>query len=329
MTITISTSGSFQEFPRVRFYTIRLVNFVAPLLVTGNGVRYHYSAIGGRDTWSYDGIEFTTIIETGLFQTSDNLTIQIQNEAFDDKYMSGLKGAVKHSNLAKRNFDAAWNTPGSQTVGGGNISISASTGDLLSYLSGTNYNQYKSVLYNYRNVFNYAIKEVNDMRPIPPVPFGLLQMWSGTRNDNCLCGTTDCINSQSGYKSLRIEGYCVKENTPDAIKLNDFWNADIADNYATTTSATPSGYSPASFGNGYVLKSFAPGTVPLKLYWNDARKDMLTVASQEGINYAIQYNYTLLNNNLGYVYTNPPPSEDAPTYSSWAYSMELLLNALN
>jgi len=175
---------------------------------------------------------------------------------------------------------------------------------------------------------------VQNLKPKPPPPpFSLAQLWNEDREDNCLCATQECLFANSDYQQLRIEGYQPKESSPNTIPLNDFWNDAINDNYATTQISTPMGYSPASFGDGIVYRTQQPNTVPLQLYWSEERKDMLTVASTEGIQYANDYYYKLLNSSLGYVLSKSPVELDLKaselTYIRWAYSLELLYNALN
>jgi len=154
-----------------------------------------------------------------------------------------------------------------------------------------------------------------------------VQLWDADRQDNCLCATPDCLAANNQYTQLRIEGYQPAPGSPNTIALNDFWNPTINDNYATTQTALPTGYSAATFGDGMVFKTQQAFTVPLQLYWSDKRQDMLTVASTEGIQYAKTNGYKELNATLGYVFSHP--QEIGETYIRWSYSMELLNNALN
>jgi len=323
MTIKISSDGGYPEFPKNRHYVIRLVNYLPPNSATANNMPITYSRSGGPNTWRYNGIELTTIIETAPFSTSSLVTIVINTDHVDDSLLSGMKGAIIHSNLAKQNLDVTWDTPGSNSVNGGNLSLAASTGEYLSYLSGADRKTFMDVLSNYKNLFQLAVKEIQSLKPTG----ALYQYWNEDRTDNILCGTQSCIDIQQGYRLLRIEGYQPDANTPGAIPFIDYWNPDYLDNYGTTDPKTPSGYYPAVFTNGYVFSKYQPNTVPLKLYWSEGRRDMLTVASAEGIAYAQSNNYSLVNSTVGYVYSTPRLYD--VKYQRWAYSIELLLNALN
>jgi hypothetical protein len=88
--------------------------------------------------------------------------------------------------------------------------------------------------------------------------------------------------------------------------------------------------------------SSSGATVPLKLYYNAARNDHMTVASFESIQYCEQNGYTLLNAALGYVYASQPSRSSSSSRRSGsrggskgasaqrlAYSSELLKNAFN
>jgi len=206
----------------------------------------------------------------------------------------------------------------------------ASTGFELSYLAGTDINAFYQVLNSIPELFVNATKEIMAIKPQPPPPAGsLAQFWDSDRQDNVLCGSNDCLNANSYYQFLRIEGYQPPQGSPDTVPLNDFWDADILDNYATSQTSTPNGYSPAAFSDGIIYSKSKPGTVPLSVWWNADRPDMLTVASPEGLAYAKQYGYTLVNQTIGYVLTSPPTQLGGLPISRWAYSMELLNSALN
>jgi len=211
-----------------------------------------------------------------------------------------------------------------------NLTITASTGECLTYLA-NNKNEFNKVLNGAKNSFNEAVKDIKAIEPVNPREGVLYQFWSDARKDNVLCGTIACINSQGGYKFMRIEGYQPDSTFDrDLAPLYDYWNSEITDNDATTDRVIPKGYVNASFSNGYVFKRYYPETVPLRLYWNEERKDMLTVASEEGIEYAINNDYELINGQIGFVYTSPPDNHlKSIKYNRWLYSMELLLNALN
>lgn len=319
--ITLSSSGSYPSFPTSRKYRILLVNHLPVIRGDVNGISVSYSRFGGDNTWHYRGPELTTVIETSKLSTSSQIVITVVTNPVDEKAMSSLKGLITKSILSKQNLDQARVAPGDSSTNGGNLSITATSGEELEYLAGVDLNAFYSVLANVPLIFQLGYAEVKNLEP--PIPGALLQLWDSDRGDNCLCGSDPCINANNYYQMLRIEGYQPKAGTPGTIPLNDFWNPTATDNYATTGTSAPSGYEPAAFGDGLVFASQQPGTVPLKLYYNG--HDMLTVASPQGIDYANQNKYKLLNSTLGYVYSNPP-QVDVINQKRWAYSMGLLNN---
>jgi hypothetical protein len=236
--------------------------------------------------------------------------------------------------LAKRNFDLTWSTPGSTVIEPAYLENATSTAATLSYLAGTDPDTFTAILNGFRQLFLTAVNEVQNLRPTPPSPpLALVQLWNEGRMDNFLCASSECFLGNKDYRKLRIEGYQPKAGSPDTVPLHYFWNAAISDIYATTKIDTPQGYSPAGLGDGIVYKTQQPNSVPLQLYWSAKRRDMLTVASAAGIQYANQNGYKLLNSTLGYVLSKSPEEQDFKnyyvTYTRWAYSMELLYNAFN
>jgi hypothetical protein len=130
---------------------------------------------------------------------------------------------------------------------------------------------------------------------------------------------------------MRIEGYIPEAGTAGAVPLNDFWNSEMDDNLATSSTSMPAGYSKAIFQDGVVFGSQQTGTVPLAIYWSEARKDFLTVASADGVAYAEANGYVLKNATSGYVYQNSPLKSNrkalvtAPTFSQWSRAFDLLI----
>uniref|UniRef100_A0A6B2KX16 DUF5110 domain-containing protein n=1 Tax=Arcella intermedia TaxID=1963864 RepID=A0A6B2KX16_9EUKA len=322
--------GTFPERPSTRKYFIEVSNGYPVTSATIGSTPVVFSKSGGPNTWSYDGPRLTTIIETDYLDTSKEIQILIATQPIDDQFMSGLKGALSKGTKSKRNLDESWSSPGSSAVEPAYLSQLSSAGLSLTYLA-NDWENFNNVLKSIPQLYLNAVKEVESIQPFPPPPPGaLVQLWDSDRNDNCLCGSEGCMNANNYYQQLRIEGYQPKSGTPGTIPLNDYWNPSITDNYATTQTSTPAGYSPASFNNGIVFKDSVANTVPLSLYWSSQRQDMLTVASAEGIQYAKTNNYTLVTAVLGYVYSSPPtPNGFTLVYNRWAYSLQLLYNAFN
>ena len=229
-----------------------------------------------------------------------------------------------HATLAKANLDIDRTTPGSDTVSGGALDIAASTGLELAYLAGTNLAAFTTTVQNYPVAYAAAIAEIST-----GAVFSLTQLWSAQRTDHVLCGSQACQQTNNDYQTMWIEGYQPLPGTPGAIPLNDYWSVTLQDNWTTTSSTAPSGYTPAIFSDGYVLATQQPGTVPLQLYYSAANADHMTVASQQGIQYAQANGYQLVTAVLGYVYSSPPSTGGAIPAFRQAYSLALLESGMN
>jgi len=201
------------------------------------------------------------------------------------------------------------------------LSVLANTGDILSYLAGSNLDEFLSTVMNVKILFNYTLEEL-----IPYVlpPFGLIQLYSENRKENVLCGTQDCYDAQTypDYIRLRMEGYQPRPDEQFAVPLNNYWNGH--DNYATTLTTPPPGYDYSSFKDGYILSKPKQGTIPVSVYYNSQRQDMLTVASEDGIKYAKSNNYELVNDTIGYFYKNIPTTNKK---QKWIFAWNLLQGA--
>eukprot|EP00042_Codosiga_hollandica_P032126 m.200668 g.200668 ORF g.200668 m.200668 type:complete len:1028 (+) comp53818_c0_seq1:262-3345(+) len=321
LTFTLQASqGGFSSFPASRTITLRILNAMPPTSVSANGASVPYARYGGANSWTYDGIGIATVIEIENVSTSASLTIEVTAAAVNDTLMSGVKGGIFHGILAKANLDVAQATPGDSTVTGGYLDELASTGEALAYLAGTNQTQFQELINGFDLAFANALTEIGGS-PYQP----LIQFWDAQREDQCLCGSTGCIQANSYYAQEWIEGYQPASGASGVISFNDYWN-NVNDNWGTTSTSTPSGYAPAAFGNGYVFQSQVSGTIPLQLWYSSSRNDHMTVASQQGINYAKSNGYTLVTAVLGYVYESIPAGESEN--QRLAYSIALLQNAL-
>jgi len=324
--VSISSQGGYSLFPSKRNYVVEIINGLPLARGTVNGMSLSYARFGGPNTWRYDGYGVKTIIETSALSTAATVTVDITFvAAINDALMSGMKGGILHASWAKANFDESRVTPGAQSVQGGNISILASYGEELSYLAGTNIQNFLYIVQTqFALTFSYAVTEVKDMQSRQP----LVQLWDSQREDNCLCGSLDCMQANSYYQQLRIEGFQPKMPTSNTINLNDWWDPTVTDNWATTNQGNPAnGYQNANFADGLVLIRPEPNTSPLVLYYSADRQDYLTVGTPAGNEYAKTYGYALVNSTLGYVYNSPDLS--AVNFQRWAHSMQLLLTAYN
>jgi hypothetical protein len=300
-----------------------------------NGNALSYSQFDIPNSWKYDGDTMTTIITTDFLPTANSITTTL-NFPSNKWDFSGFRGAIQKAKLSKRNLDPDGGTPGSNTVTGGYLSQLASTGFELSYLAGNNINALYTVFNSLPALYANATREIQNLKPTftDPTYFPLTQYWSLSRNDNLLCGSSDCQSENNElYTQLRIEGYQPRQGTPGTIPLNDYWYPTIQDNYATSLVNPPADYSPAAFKNGIIfdLQHNLPGTQAVSIWWNQQRQDMLTTASLKGTQYARTNNYTLINSTIGYVYIESDQVDQswAVPLSRWAYSIELLYNAFN
>jgi hypothetical protein len=325
-------SGSFPGFPTTRNYILNIIS--TPPIVSGtvNGNALSYSRFDIPNSWKYDGESMMTIITTDFLPTANSITA-VLNFPPNNWNLSGYRGAIQKAKLSKRNLDPDWGTPGSNSITGGYLSRLASTGFELSFLAGTNMNAVYSIITTLPALYANATTEIQNLKPTltdDPTYFPLTQYWSSDRNDNLLCGSTDCQSANNQlYVVTRTEGYQPRQGSPGTIPLYDYWYPTIQDNYATSLSTPPSDYSPATFKNGFIYANHVDGTSAVSVWWNKQRGDMLTTASVDGFKYAMQFNYTLINSTIGYVYLNPPDHQSLVPLSRWAYSIELLYNALN
>lgn len=352
MKITIDTTGSFSELPKERSYIVRVRNFLplksatATFTDSSGTPKSRVISFGSPKTgvasWNYDGFSMTTIIRLAPSATSAPVALQLETYApVDDAVLSGMSGGLRHAEMAKKNFDATRVTPGAHSVTGGELSMTASSADELAYVaggSGKDLSRFSAIISGFRAQFQRAIDEVNDMGPQPPFSTGSLQqLFSGQREDNCLCGSAKCWTTNSNYDILRVEGYQPSSSEPGAIPLLAFYSSKQQDNLAQVSSTGPSTFTPAVFQNGYILAYSKAGTVPLQLWHSAAREDYLTVASAAGVSYAKSNGYKLVNGTIGYVYSKPQPersvvvpkirSVEAVNYDRWSHSVELLATA--
>jgi hypothetical protein len=113
------------------------------------------------------------------------------------------------------------------------------------------------------------------------------------------------------FKTLLFFSLVLKTNDGSGqetlVALNLFWNAQVTDNATAimNNSWSASGYINAG-GVGYILINQETGTIPLRLYWSEARKDYATMAGAKAEQDAIDAGYTeqLV---LGYIFTTQRP----------------------
>jgi hypothetical protein len=308
-----------------REISFRLPNTPPPSSVTVNGKSIGVAPEGGVG-WYYDGRHVTTEIRAGVFPVLSTLTVVVTFPTVDDSVLSGIKCGIAHSTIAKEVLDKDLTTPGGQTTAGEYLDLAAGMGETMMYTAESNITQVVDILLKYRDVFVGAKWELYALQPYQTRL--LLNLWDEDRRDSCLCGSQVCMNDNSYYQQLRVEGWQPLPTDPGAVPLNLFYSSTYTDNYATTTSAVPPNYV-LGVANGYVLNYQKSGTIPLKLYYSEVDHDHLTVASKEGEIFARARGYTLQNATLGYIYpstlpTPPSPELDAANSARLTYAQELL-----
>ena len=146
--------------------------------------------------------------------------------------------------------------------------------------------------------------------------------WNESRRDNFSTATADgeAAARAAGYAEARTEGYIFPTEQPGTVPLKLFWTAHWerarvgepepavdeghpgyrlrADNFTT---ATPDGEAAARAAaytfariEGYVFPTEQPDTVPLKLFWSEARGDNFTTATADGEASALAAGYVFV-----------------------------------
>lgn len=142
--------------------------------------------------------------------------------------------------------------------------------------------------------------------------------------DNSLCATKECLSKEGNrfnYTQVATEGYMPSEGTEGTIQLFQYWSEEFADNFLSTAKP-PAGYKLVKKLNteGMVVFKDRPTwlseeTVPLQVWFNVDRKDHLTAALPSTVQWAKSNGYVLLDDAIGYVYTEP--QEDAALEMWW------------
>lgn len=322
--VAAPTGNGYPAFPAQRTYTFRYFG-APPASVEVNG---------NANSWTYDGSQMQVVIVTPLVSTSKplNVLITVADPSLENA-VYGVLGKIRRANLAKQTLDTSWSTPGAQIVQRARLSLVASSALSFSYLASNNSSSFSSALLAFQSLYAAAVSEILGLKPSSSFPENaLVQWWSDQRQDSCLCATNECndIQAQSGYKFVRIEGFRPSSSAPGTVRLFDYWNGNIMDNYATTNSSVPAGYTKAIFADGVVFAQRQPsGTVPLQTWWSAGRRDWLTVASEAGIAYANQNGYVLGNQQVGFVFNSQPlnvmDAVTTPTMAQWTRAYSLLV----
>lgn len=317
--------GSYSP-PAARHVVVRLPMSPIASQVLLDGVAVPWSRFpNGAPSWHYDARDTAVVVDCGQLSTSASHSISVVFVKLPQAdWMQGLSGIMNRAIQGKASLDQARDTPGSDGVMSGMLMQLSSA---AVHMSAQQWNA-SAFVQQVQNVLNLQPAALAELQQHEPMPIdGLLQLFSSARLDNCLCGTRNCLNSNLpivGYTRLRIEGYQPSQTMAGVQPLNDWWSSVNADNYAVDPSGTvPASYSRANFANGWTFSSQQPGTVPLRLFWNAAWKDFLTVASPAGLAYAANNNFTDMNHIVGWVFTKPWRTSNADE-QRWNYATALL-----
>ena len=275
-----------------------------------NSVPIAYQRFGGANSFSYDGAAGIAWVDLGSVTTSQATSISVTFIASSTSFTGGVAGFASRSMIAKRILDDVRETPFSNSFGPGAVKTLASTAASLSRLSDPSLAaEWLAVANGYQAAISAAIQELNgNPGPTPPpaVQTALIQLWSPSRTDMCLCGSADCVATNGDYEVMWTEGY---QPLSGGVPFNDYWSNSLEDNWGDTTSTPPSGYQAAIFVNGQVLSSATPGAVCLEVWYNSETADHMTLASDTGRNWAMQHNYQKTENCIGYALTSPPEEQ--------------------
>lgn len=164
LTLSINVEGEYLELPAMRTYVLRLMSFFPPKSVEVNNMTLPYSRFGGPKTWSYDGPDLSVIVDLGEHKVigGGEVVVEIQLEMAPQATIYGLKGALRHAQLARQNLDEIRENPGEGDASRGALSIFASFGESLT----TSITDFGEKVKNWQTMFQRAVDEVNKIKPI-------------------------------------------------------------------------------------------------------------------------------------------------------------------
>eukprot|EP00388_Colpodella_angusta_P040439 GDKK01050210.1.p1 GENE.GDKK01050210.1~~GDKK01050210.1.p1 ORF type:complete len:629 (-),score=88.00 GDKK01050210.1:317-2149(-) len=326
--ITVNIGAPTNSFTDTRSARVLIVASQPISTVTVNGVSVPYSiaAQPGQSSFRYDGPSVTAIITIASMSANTALQIDVTLVApQNDDNLAGLKGYGYRAPLAKHTLDNFRTTPYSTTVGPGMLKQSGARGTYLSYLadpsSTTGLALFQNLIGdNYTQLINNAVTEINsDPSPAPagPTMTALVQLWSPSRQDMLLCGSSACLSDNSDYDYIvfGIEGYqpLTGSSAPYAAELYDYWNQDTTDNWADVMTTAPSDYTMGEFENGYIVSSNVPSSgspytnMPCLSVWATPTPGAhFPFASPASLAYAMNNGYQKLESCIGYALVQGP-----------------------
>lgn len=320
-TIQLSVQGNFSGAPATRLLSFVLVNKAPPAAPiswstkSGASGSLTFARWSGPGSWSWVGSDAALLVELPLLTAADvasGLTIDMTftaeaAAASQELGVLGLRGVMANAQLAKAALDLTRQTPGAHTPDPAYLSRLTALADGLSYWAGNDPARWAAEITNASALIKSAIAETKSLTP--PPPGSLVQLYDSSRTDTLLCGTEACFLSNGEYSIVGIEGYQPSASAAGTVKLNDYWDADANDNFASTASTPPDGYTPAIFADGLVYEKQESGSVPLYCYYSSANLDHAAVATPDSIARLEKAGYSLCEQFpggvMGYVLTKP------------------------
>eukprot|EP00656_Telonema_subtile_P015963 TRINITY_DN18403_c0_g1_i2.p1 TRINITY_DN18403_c0_g1~~TRINITY_DN18403_c0_g1_i2.p1 ORF type:complete len:436 (-),score=71.08 TRINITY_DN18403_c0_g1_i2:396-1703(-) len=326
---TVSIGAVLGKTPTQTSRVIRLFlvgrNPIATVTVNGQALAYS-QFLDTPASFTYDGKTGTPIINMGATSNTQKQTVVVtfatsESPSAMTAAISGLKGRARRTWLAKRTTDDFRVTPYSTVPGVGQLKVAGARPGMLSHLasSPSTFAQFNTAAAAFSGQITAAIAELNGKNP--PVPevvtmLSLVQLWSHTRADMLLCGSVDCLQTNSDYQVMWAEGYQPANGAAGGVAFFDYFDSGNNDNWGTTLAASPDpGYTPAIFSNGFV---FAPpsgsydasrlesaGQKCLQVWFSAANQDHMTLASTQAIKYATAKGYTVVHPCIALVNIEP------------------------
>lgn len=298
--------------PSSRRWRFFFVGMTPATSVQIDGTDIHYGRFTSAGQFGYDGKSATVIVDGGSLPIANSHTILCTfasggSSGEHHSVVARAKGYAQRARLAKRLLDDVRETPSSNTVGPGLLKQAGAHAVELTYLAGTNITAFmENVGTAYTTLMKEALTEIGGSPSPAPSHSRLTQLYDADRHDMLLCGSQDCLNTNYQYQVLWTEGYQPASTSSDAETLYDYYSSSYKDNYATTASNPPPGYSAAVFSNGYVYSSSGTTRSCLDVFFSPATNDHLTTAVEQGRKYAQDNGYVKSHDCIAYVESTPP-----------------------
>eukprot|EP00117_Sycon_ciliatum_P018057 scpid54143/ scgid16819/ Tissue alpha-L-fucosidase; Alpha-L-fucosidase I; Alpha-L-fucoside fucohydrolase 1 len=158
------------------------------------------------------------------------------------------------------------------------------------------------------------------------LPVTLAQLnsyWSSGLQDTAPCATRGCqIYTQDKFVEVGQEGYCFAGPSEGMVALSLIFNSAAEDNAMVynTSNYTSHGYGVVRT-ECYAYPTKQNGLAAVDLYWNEARKDLWTLASETSRQKAMQQGYVFVATQ-GYILPMSTPVTPATLKYAYVYRMK-------